>query len=375
MNEVEINAKAFLEKKYEGAMVLASGREKPTTKIESNQAKNVAVIVDNAEASKAALAVTVTCLTYKILNPAQDIRNHQQSIEGGFSGRTFDSHVITPFLRRHSFPCMAESGWLTRSFEHKEPYTLTYNGAIKPAALKVAFLSLIDSIQEKNTEAANDSLLGYLLELLIISRDSKVIRPAIPRNLSIAATAALLDRHFHSKYSAPGAARLPVLAIYAVYQCLFAEGLKRYEGKRLMPLESHNSADAQSGRIGDIDVANADGSEFEAVEVKLDVKVDAEIVDRAKEKILRSSAARYYILSTLPPDEADAAYVDSVLSDVAHVHGCQVIVNGVLPTVKYYLRLLSSPAAFAEAYAELVFADESVKFEHRERWNALVSGD
>lgn len=356
-------------------MLAASGRAKPQTKIEEEQAKNAEVTVESAESSKAALAVSLTCLIYKIFVPQQDVRNHQQSIDGGFSGRTFDSHVVTPFLRRHSFPCMAESGWLTRSFEHKEPYTLSYNGAIKPQPLKTAFLTLIDAIQERNTTADNESLLSYMLELLIISRDSKSILPAIPRNLSIAATAALIDSHFHSKYSAPGAARLPVLALYAVYQCLFAEGLRRFDGKSLLPLESHNSADTQSGRIGDIDVVNADGSEFEAVEVKLGVRVTAEIADRAKEKILRSTASRYYILSTAPADEDDRAQIDAAVRDVATISGCQLIINGVIPTIKYYLRLLSSPSAFAESYARLVFADESVKFEHRARWNALVSGE
>lgn len=375
MTDIEEKATSYILKKYDAAMRAASGRAKPQTKIVEEQAKNAEVIVESAESSKAALAVSLTCLIYKIFVPQQDIRNHQQSIEGGFSGRTFDSHIVTPFLRRHSFPCMAESGWLTRSFEHKEPYTLSYNGAIKPQPLKTAFLTLIDSIQRKNTTADNEFLLSYMLELLIISRDRKSILPAVPRNLSIAATTALLDSHFHSKYSAPGAARLPVLALYAVYQCLFAEGLRRFDGKSLMPLESHNSADAQSGRIGDIDVVNADGSEFEAVEVKLDVRVTAEIADRAKEKILRSTASRYYILSTLPAEEADLQYIDAAVRDVATISGCQLIINGVIPTIKYYLRLLSSPSAFAESYARLVFADESVKFEHRARWNALVSGE
>ena len=54
---------------------------------------------------------------YKALNPAQDIRNHQASIEGGYSGRTFDSKYITPFMKLHKFPSMAESGWLTRALE------------------------------------------------------------------------------------------------------------------------------------------------------------------------------------------------------------------------------------------------------------------
>lgn len=373
MNDTETKASEYLIKKYETAMRKASGHSNPQTVIEAAQAEFASVIVENSEASKAALAVTLTCLTYKILTPQQDIRNHQQSIPGGFSGRTFDSHVITPFLRRQSFPCMAESGWLTRSFEHKEPYSMAYKGAIKPQKLKTAFLSLIDSVQTKNSKRENESLLSYVLELLIIARDSKSIRPAIPRNLSIAATASLLDSHFHAKYKAPGAARLPVLAIYAIYKCLFNEGLKRFQGKLLLPLESHNSADAQSGRIGDIDIANADGSAFESVEVKLDVKISADIVDRAKEKVLRSTASRYYILSTLPTEAEEAAYIESTARNLATIHGCQLIVNGVLPTIKYYLRLLGTPAAFVEEYANLVFADESIKYEHRENWNRLIS--
>lgn len=373
MTDTEIKVYSYLNEKYEDAMKVASGASCPNTKIDEEQAHNASNIVDCSESSKAALAVTLTCLTYKIHFPQQDIRNHQLSIDGGFSGRTFDSHVITPFLRRRSFPCMAESGWLTRSFEHKEPYTLAYKGAIKPKPLKFAFLSLIDAIQTKNSQTQNEALLSHILELLIIARESKVITPAIPRNLSIAATADLLEAHFNAPYKAHGAARLPALAIHAIYKCLFDEGLRRFDGKRLLPLENHNSADSQSGRIGDIDVVNEDGSAFEAVEVKLGIRPTPDIVDRAKEKILRSTAMRYYILSTLSPADQDLPYIEEVVRNLAAVHGCQLVVNGVIPTIKYYLRLLSSPSSFLQSYTLLLFSDQTVKFEHKNHWNLLVA--
>lgn len=361
----------WLDERYERAMSKASGAEAAEADLPPNVKAWVREIVELAENSKSGCTVTLTCLVYKMLNPGQDIRRHQSSIPGGFSGRTFDTHNITPFLRRNGFPCMQESGWLTRSFEHKSPYDANYNGAIKPHRLKEVFLSVVDVVQ--NTPERNEELLDYFLQCLIIDRDKKVVRPAIPRNLSIRDIVGLLDAHFHKKYKAQGAARLPVLALYSVYECLFAEGQKRFASKSLLPLESHNSADAQSGRIGDIDIVYEDGQSFEAVEVKFDIAVSADVVAVAKQKILQSSVSRYYILSTVEPSPVDADHIDAAISQIAKTHGCQLIVNGVLPTIQYYLRLLSSPASFVENYAKLVFSDPAVKFEHRQTWNELVA--
>jgi DNA (cytosine-5)-methyltransferase 1 len=67
---------------------------------------------DRSESAKAVITVILTSAVYKKLNPDQDIRNHQTSIPNGYSGRTFDSKFITPFLKSVKFPAMAESGWL-----------------------------------------------------------------------------------------------------------------------------------------------------------------------------------------------------------------------------------------------------------------------
>jgi DNA (cytosine-5)-methyltransferase 1 len=44
-----------------------------------------------------------------------------------------------------------------------------------------------------------------------------------------------------------------------------------------------------------------------------------------------------------------------------------------MPTIKYYLRLLDKTFEFIENYVNLIEADKSLKFEHKERWNNLIS--
>lgn len=367
MNTDEI--RQFLDKAYSSAMALASGKNTPVSSLSASKKSCLDVVVKNAESSKATATVILTSLVYKCLNSNQDVRKHQSSIKGGYSGRTFDSNHITPFMKRNNFPAMSESGWLTRSLEQKVPYDYNYTGAIKPDTLKKAFLDTMAAIEDGRNEAR--LMLDYMLQALIIQRDKNQLSLAIPRGLTIASIVSLLDKHFHANYRAVGASRLPVLALYALYSniVLYAE---RYKGKRLLPLEKHNSSDLQSGRIGDIDVAGENGDVFESVEVKFDVKIDHNIVVTAKNKILPTCAKTYYILSTKDILERDQ---DAIAQEIAHlhkVHGCQLIVNGILPTIKYYLRLLPDTSMFLQQYTQLLNADDSVKFEHKNKWNDLI---
>lgn len=371
MSNDTINADDLLQMRYDQAMTAASGREEVDTTLPPDVADMVNVVVDYAEGSKGVLAVLMTSVVYKLLHPEQDVRLHQSSIEGGYSGRTFDTKHITPFMKAKHFPAMRESGWLTRSLEQKSPYTLNYKGAITPAKLKTAFLGIMDYIQRP--EATVEAVLSYLLQSLIIMRDRNSIDLAVPRNLSIDGIMALLERHFHHKYKAKGASRLPVLALYAMYQCLLEDGFKRFDGKKLLPLESHTSADARSGRLGDIDIVRSDGSPFEAVEVKYDIPVSHETVVTAKEKIHPSNVTRYYILSTKQVEEAEKVRIEDDVRQIKNTHGCQLVINGVMPTLKYYMRLLDNPVSFIGKYISLLQSDKTIKFEHKQEWNHLVS--
>lgn len=329
----------------------------------------VDTIVNSSEKSKGVMTVAFTSIVYKSLNPDQDVRNHQTSIANGYSGRTFDSSYITPFLRSKSFPCMSESGWLTRSLEQKHPYNRSYPGAITPKSLKNAFLGLLETIS--TTPIDTKTVVLYFLSKLIISRDSKQIPIAKPANLTIGVIIDSLVKHFNAPYKSHGASRLPVLAFYAIYQVLTQE-LKRFDGKKLLPLENHTSADSQSGRLGDIDILDSDGNSFEAVEIKFGREIDHNIVEIAKDKIISSKVTRYYILSTKEIRQSDMDRIEKTITQVKNTHGCQIVVNGIVPSLKYYMRLIDAPAKFVEYYAALLASDESINYEHRKAWNDII---
>ena len=112
--------------------------------------ENIKIITGKCFNQKAVFTVLITLSIYKIKHPQQDIRIHQAQLENGFSGRSIDTHYITPTLKKIGLPSMAESGWLTRSLEQPYPYTLDYSGNISDKEVKKAFLELINEIQVNN---------------------------------------------------------------------------------------------------------------------------------------------------------------------------------------------------------------------------------
>lgn len=341
-----------------------------STDLPENVKKNIEFIVARSEGNKAIATVLMTLLTHKVVEPTQDMRNHQAKLPNGFAGRTIDQANVTPFMKEKSFPSMAESGCLTRSLEQPHPYDLNYPGEIKPVQMKRAFLNTIDQVQCHGVDA--EKVLLYYMTLLIKQRDDMNIELAKPHSLSISNIIKILEKHFTYHYPCAGASRLPTLAIYAAYQCMMGQ-VARYDGKILCPLESHNSADAQSGRIGDIDINNADGTAFEGIEIKHEIQITKQLVADAYEKFKVYNTDRYYLLTTASMDSADWDAIDTEIKRIAQIHGCQVIVNGVYSSLKYYLRLVTDTAEFIDHYVELLKADATVKFPHKKAWNDIIS--
>lgn len=341
----------------------------------SNVMKNhIDTIIANLSKTKSILAVLVTLITHKIYDPAQDIRLHQSKMEKGFSGRNIDKNHITPFLRRMNFPSNAETGWLTRNFEQTAPYDFNYPYKVNTkldAILKEAFLNIINEIQCNGVDA--EETLFYFFVMLIRDRDSKNIDLAKPHNLTISTIISHLEKHFTYQYKTTGASRLPVLALYASYQCMMGQ-VARYRDKSLCSLESHNSADRRSGSVGDIQVNNADGTPYEGVEVKHEIKINTDLVMTAYDKFMPYRIDRYYLLTTANMDSADWDSINAEIEKIRSLHGCQVIVNGVYSTLRYYLRLMEDTAEFIDNYVELLKADGSVKYQHKEVWNLIVAG-
>lgn len=316
-------------------------------RLDESEKTNLQIIIDNCEKGKGVLTVLVTSLVHKLHNPAQDIRLHQDNMNGGYSGRGIDTRYITPFMKEFGFPAMAESGWLTRSLEQNLPYDSRYPGKITPLRLKSAFLYLLDQIQNHNKPP--EMYLLFLFTKMLELREQKKIDLAKPTNLPIATIISYLKQHFESRYSSRGASRLPTLAVYSVYQCMMKE-LKRFEGKELMPLEEHTSSDIRSGRVGDIEVRDAKGSVFEAVEIKHGIPINSQLIKDAYEKFKAHPIKSYYLLSTVGEDSSDIENLTTEVSRILSIHGCQVIINGIYPSIKYYLRLLNNTYDFIDNY-------------------------
>ena len=346
-----------------------------TTKITGVDAKitvNINEIGQKISSQKGVFTVLVTLVTHKTLHPTQDIRYHQSSMENGFSGRTIDTKYITPTLKELGLPSMAESGWLTRSLEQPYPYTLTYNGKISNKIVKTAFLNIIDYVEKKPKKAE------YVLKLLLsqaIQAKQRLIVPITPltnpENITIQTLIDALSIHFETKYNAHGGSKLPVIAFYAIYQILIEE-IKRYEDCVLGDLGSHTASDRTSKSSGDIEIFKNEVN-FEAVEIKLDKIIDSNIVRIAIEKIHKFNLLeRYYILSHIGIKEEDKVEIQKLIDETKANHGCQVILNGVLPTIKYYLRLIGSTEEFIKKYSEFVENDSELKRIHKTTWNDII---
>ena len=172
------------------------------------------------------LTVLLTSLVKKAVDPEQDIRRHRAELPDGYSGRGLDAKTVTPFLAKNGFQYMKSgSGWLTRSFEQSHPYDLNYPGMISGRGIKNAFLDVIDAIECGSVEP--DALIKYMFWKMIQRRDKENVALSKPTNLTISEIVCCLNRHFSS--GGAGKARLPVLAIYAVYQQMIGGGVPRVE--------------------------------------------------------------------------------------------------------------------------------------------------
>ena len=324
------------------------------------------VIIANQETSKGVLAVLITLLLKKVAEPSQDIRNHQDRMDGGFSGRGLDTRAVTPFLKAQKFPSMSESGWLTRSLEQPSPYTLDYPGQIRPAAVKSAFLSIIDSVQTKG--ASPEQALSRILVGLIEHRDRNAnIALHRPINLSVSETIDKIRRH----HSVPmqGASRLPVLAVHAMLSVLTRE-LERYKGCQVLPLEHHNAADSRTQSVGDVVIVDSDNALFEGYEIKHNIPITSALIRDSFEKFRTTPVRRYYILTTHVRD--DYSEFDDDIQQISHAHGCQLIVNGIDRTLLYYLRLIRAPRDFINEYVSNLERDPSAGFALKMAWNEIA---
>ena len=342
------------------------------------QLANIETMVENEENQKAVFTVLVSSLFYKCLHPEQDVRRHQAGMENGYSGRTFDTQYVTPFLKLNNFAGhMAETGWSTKSLEHAMPYDMNYSGKIKNKKVRNAFKEILHDVEVNN--ANHELILKALLKSSYDENQNRNMQLLNPINSeskhSIEDIINILGQHFYyyqnRNKNREGAALLPVIAIYSMYE-LEMEQISRFSDKKLCNLSSHTSADIHTNNAGDIDILDENGDLYEVVEVKFDKYVDYMMVWDCFQKIKPTTIQRYYILSTLPIKGSDKDRIKKLIKTAEQEHGCQIIINGVFQTIRRLLRIVEDPDMILNRYWLNIQSNPEVKFRHKQSWNNIM---
>lgn len=321
-----------------------------SSKMNNRQLILVTNIIEKIEKQKSILAVLITSLIKKIVDLDQDIRLHREEFKGGYSGRTLDTNVITPWLKKE-FPRYApkESGWLTRSIEQPHPFTLAFPGKIRDKQVKQSFLYILEDIEVNRASPSN-----YLITLCIFLIEKKKTESTTAKHIMDKA-----NKHFltinqvicllKDSFSLPDSSRLPVIAIYSVYQILIKE-VEFYKNTTLKPLKSHTTSDRYSG-YGDIELYDKEQNPFEIVEIKHNISIDSIMISDVLRKIEGTKIRRYLILTTNEPNfsESDSRIYDFV-NKIKSQYEIDIIPNGVIPTLKYYLRLINNLDEFIKNF-------------------------
>lgn len=264
-------------------------------KLKNPQLDALSLIVTRVEYQKAVTTALITSLVKKIESPEQNIKLHKHKFKGGYSARTLDTKIVTPFLKEKFGPfAMRESGWLTRSIEQNHPFDRNFPGQIKDAKVKKAFLDIIEDIEDRKTDPTLLLKVIFILLIKKFNQYQKLIASTKDKvgNIRKGNEVITIDKiiycmslHFFGQYKGSGAALLPVIALYSIYEILITN-LKRYSGKVLKLLKDHTTSDLSSNELGDIEITFENGKIFECVEVKHDKQIDSGMIYDIYQKII-----------------------------------------------------------------------------------------
>ena len=182
----------------------------------------------------------------------------------------------------------------------------------------------------------------------------------------------MLEQHFSTKLSS----RLPVIAIHAAYQQLFST-IKKYDNKILRPLNVHTSSDKHG--FGDIEIWNKNDTPFEMIEVKHNIPIDRNLIFDVVKKSENTTIERYYVLTTYKNSFLNAeeeAFINKFVLKIKKERDIEVIANGIIHSLKYYLRFIDDYHEFLKTYTETLVVDAQnsteVKEFHVKAWQDIL---
>jgi DNA (cytosine-5)-methyltransferase 1 len=373
-----MNPTEILEESYAKALEMAI--DETLNKISIDIKSSVDIFIEKIDTDKSLVQVIITSLLKKIISPEQDIRLHMAKFENGYSARVLDTKVTSPFFKKY-FPTYAnkETAFLTKATRAEIVWDFTEGKKLpfRSKQLIEPFLTLMDKIQNSSFNL-KDCLTYILFRLHLLSKkhqtvfDETIESADFSDVLNINGVLNMLAKHFDGKLSS----RLPVIAIYSAYIQLF-KVVKRYEGKVLRPLNVHTSADKHG--YGDVEIWNDDTTPFEMVEIKHNIAIDRNLIFDVVKKTENTSVKRYYVLTTYKGsflNETEEEYINKLILKIKKERDLEVIPNGIIHSLKYYLRFVEDYQEFIKTYTKELIKDAKnsteVKNYHIEIWQAIL---
>ncbi|MFH1075755.1 MAG: DNA methyltransferase [Pseudomonadota bacterium] len=290
--------------------------------------------------NRAGVRLLMSCLLGKMDKPNVDPRKPYTEIGGAdsFSGRTYDERHLTKFINEHRLPVNPTTAFLTPTLRNID-HTLTTDQQLigRPRDLYTKTLELLEDVAEQRIAA--DILFVEAVRVLLLLRDEKLARMdsllgtlertegALP--LSSESIVTLISQHLACKNSS----RLPVLVVAAAYE---AAGTRLAES--MLPLNSHNAADLQTGSLGDVEICLVgDDSVVTAYEMKMK-RVTQDDIDTAVTKIARASKRihNYLFVTT---DDINPIVADYAATIYEKTDGTEIAILDCVGFLRHFLHL------------------------------------
>lgn len=290
--------------------------------------------------NRACVRLLMSCLLGKLDDPNVDPRKPYTEIGDTdcFSGRTYDEQYLTDFIKEHSLPLNSTTAFLTPTLRNIN-YSLTTDRELigRPRDLYKKTLELLEDVADGRITA--DVLFVETIRVLLLLRDEKLTRidslcntlahteAAMP--LSSEAIVTLISQHLACK----NASRLPVLVVAAAYK---TAGDRLSES--MLPLNSHNAADRQTGSLGDVEICIiGDDSIVTAYEMKMK-RVTQDDIDVAVTKIVgaQNQIDNYLFVTS---DVIDPSVTQYAATFYERTNGTEIAILDCINFLRHFLHL------------------------------------
>lgn len=308
--------------------------------------------------NRAGIRLLISCLLAKLDNPKVDVRKPYTEIGGrdSFSGRTYDETYVGNFVTKHRLPCNPTTAFLTPALRNRNiVLTPKVNLVGRPPEIYQYVLDLLDLVHKK--VMAPDFLLVEALRQLIILRDENQKRiKSLLKNLGDTGSVPLsgediinlIEQHLNCK----GSSRLPVLIVAAAYQTIGT-----YIQEKVLPLQSHNSADKQTGALGDLQVTLIDEDNVvTSYEMKMK-KVTIDDINIALQKIgsVKYKIDNYIFITTDAIDDVVKEYAKLLYEQTG---GIEIVILNCIGFLRHFIHLFHRfRLQYLELYQKLVMAE------------------